>query len=96
LTSTFTLISVNPICAVLTRGQFSKEDPMKSRTIAVACVIAVLSFATAPVAAVAATTHQTKPSASRVDRSRDASSMGHVYRTSDRSSTDTSRDIRDR
>lgn len=51
---------------------------MKSRTIAIACAIAVLPLATAPVAAIAATTHQTKPTAS--PRRRRSTSRGDSRR----------------
>jgi hypothetical protein len=68
---------------------------MRSRTIAIAGSIAALSFAAAPVAAVAATTHHPS-TAARVDTSRDASGVRHVDRTPDKSSADTSRDTRDR
>lgn len=69
---------------------------MKSRTIAIAGSIAALSFAAAPVAAIAATPHHAKPSAVRVDHSRDSSGVRHLDRTPDRRNLDTSRDIRDR
>jgi hypothetical protein len=58
---------------------------MRSRTIAIAGSIAALAFAAAPIAAVAATTHQSGAQASRVDRSRD---VRHVDRTPVRSSMD--------
>jgi Ni/Co efflux regulator RcnB len=69
---------------------------MRSKTIAIAGSIAALSFAAAPVAAVAATTHHTHTSAARVDRSRDVRGVRHTDRTPDRSSADNSRDVRDR
>lgn len=68
---------------------------MRSKTIAIAGSIAALSFAAAPVAAVAATHHSHAPAA-RVDSSRDKSGVRHVDRTPDRKSADSSRDIRDR
>ena len=67
---------------------------MKSRTIAIAGSIAALSFAAAPVAAVAATTHHAKPPA-RVDRSRDLRSARHFDKTRDHKSADSRRDARD-
>lgn len=66
---------------------------MKSRTIAIAGSIAALAFASAPVAAIAATTGPEKPAGElRIDRSRDASGDHHL----DRSKADGSRDVRDR
>ena len=62
---------------------------MRSRTIAIAGSIAALAFVATPIAAVAATTHQSGAQASRVDRSRD---VRHVDRTPDRSSLDGSAD----
>lgn len=69
---------------------------MRSRTIAIAGSIAALSLAAAPVAAGTATTHHSTASAMRVDRSRDLRGVRHVDQTPDRTSTDNSRDIRDR
>jgi len=69
---------------------------MKTKRLAIAGSIAALSFAAAPVAAVAATSHHAAPSAARVDRSRDVRGVRHVDRTPDRTSADNSRDIRDR
>ena len=62
---------------------------MRSRTIAIAGSIAALAFAATPIAAVAATTHQSGAQTSRVDRSRD---VRHIDRTPDRSSMDGSMD----
>lgn len=70
---------------------------MKSRTIAVATSIAALAFASAPITAVAAAKSNHKPETQRVDRSRDASGVRHLDKSSfDKSSFDKSRDIRDR
>ena len=83
-------------------GQPSKEDSMKTKTLAIAGSIAALSFAAAPVAAIAATSHQPARTVSQLDRSRDARGVRHVDRTPDRASsidrtsTDRSRDIGDR
>jgi len=62
---------------------------MRSRTIAVAGSIAALAVGATPIAAVAATTHQSGAQASRVDRSRD---VRHVDHTPDRGSLDGSAD----
>ena len=62
---------------------------MRSRTIAIAGSIAALAVGATPIAAVAATTHQSDAQASRVDRSRD---VRHIDRTPDRSSMDGSAD----
>jgi Ni/Co efflux regulator RcnB len=62
---------------------------MRSRTIAIASSIAALSFAAAPIAAVAATTHHSPTSSARIDRSRDSRDVRHVDKTRD-SSRDTS------
>ncbi len=69
---------------------------LKSRTIAIAGSIAALSFAAAPVAAIAATMHHSTASTTRIDRSRDSSGVRHVDKTPDRQSADPSRDTRDR
>jgi hypothetical protein len=71
---------------------------MRSRTIAIAGSIAALSFAAAPVTAIAASKAHDRPTTtSRLDRSRDSSGVRHVDKTSvDKGSTDTSRDLRDR
>ena len=69
---------------------------MKPRTIAIASSIAALSFAAAPIAQAASTTHHPTGTQSRVDRSRDASGVRHVDRTPDRTSADRSKDVRDR
>jgi len=75
---------------------------MKTKTLAIAGSIAALSFAAAPVAAIAATSHQTPRPVAQVDRSRDARGVRHVDRTPDRTSsidrtsTDRSRDISNR
>jgi hypothetical protein len=69
---------------------------MRSRTIAIAGSIAALSFAAAPIAAVAATPHHSAAATARADRSRDASGVRHVDKTPDKSSADASRDKRDR
>jgi hypothetical protein len=71
---------------------------MKTKILAVAGSIAALSFAAAPVAAVAATTHHPAPAAgSRLDRSRDARGVRHADKSPDnsRDRADNSRDIRD-
>ena len=68
---------------------------MKSRTMAIAASIAALSFAAAPVAAFAASSHHDSTTQSRVDRSRDASGARHVDKSPDRSRVDTSLDKRD-
>ena len=71
---------------------------LKSRTIAIAGSIAALSFAAAPVAAVAATTHHGTATAVRTDRSLDSRDGRHVDRTpdrADRTGADSSRDVRD-
>jgi hypothetical protein len=65
---------------------------MRSRTIAIAGSIAALALAATPVAAVAATTHQSGTQAAGVDRSRDVRDVRHVDRTPDRSSMDGSAD----
>ena len=65
---------------------------MRSRTIAIAGSIAALSFAAVPIAQAASTTHHPATTAVRVDRSRDASGVRHV----DRTSADRSVDKRDR
>ncbi len=67
---------------------------MKTKSLAIAGSIAALSFAAAPIAAVAATHHHA-PSAARVDSSRDLRGVRHVDRSPDRTSADRSRDIRD-
>lgn len=74
---------------------------MKSRTIAIVGSIAALTFAAAPLSAVAATKHHnTKPPA-RVDRSRDLREVRHADKSpdaksgADSRSADTSRDVRD-
>jgi Ni/Co efflux regulator RcnB len=69
---------------------------MRTKTIAIAGSIAALSFAAAPVAAVAASTHHGHESAAHVDRSRDIHGVKHAERTPDRHSQDKSRDARDR
>ena len=62
---------------------------MRSRTIAIAGSIAALLFAATPIAAVAATTHHTAASATRIDRSHDSRDVRHVDKTPD-TSRDTS------
>jgi hypothetical protein len=89
-------MGVNPKAPFPRRITLTKEDPMKRRTLAIAGSIAALSFAAAPVAAVAATPHHSTHTAARVDRSRDLRDGRHVDRTPDRTSVDTSRDIPDR
>lgn len=69
---------------------------MRSKTIAIAGSIAALSFAAAPVGAVAATTHQHHAPAASVDRSRDVRGVRHVDRTPDRNGTNNSPDSLDR
>jgi len=68
---------------------------LKPRTIAIAGSIAALSFAAAPIAQAASSTHHPTPAQSR-DRSRDRSGARHFDRTPDRTSTDRSTDGRDR
>jgi hypothetical protein len=58
---------------------------LKSRTIAIAGSIAALSFAAAPVAAIAATPHHSTASTTRSDRSRDSRDVRHVDKTRDSS-----------
>ena len=67
---------------------------MRSKTIAITASLAALSFAAAPVAAVAATPHHHRASETRIDRSRDVRGVRHVDRTPDRHSADNSRDTR--
>lgn len=70
---------------------------MKSRTIAIAGSIAALTFAAAPITALAATnTHQRPAAQSRLDRSRDASGVRHVDKSPDKRSADPSPDKLDR
>jgi hypothetical protein len=74
---------------------------MKSRTLAIAGSIAALTFAAAPVTAIASPAGHNRAAESQLDRSRDATGTRHVDKTSDKSkdraenSTDNSRDIRD-
>jgi hypothetical protein len=73
---------------------------MKSRTIAIAGTIAALTFASAPVAATAATNAPKPPapvSQSPLDRTRDATGVRHVDPSGDKSKDrhDSSRDLRD-
>ena len=65
---------------------------MRSRTIAIAGSIAALTFAAAPVAAVAATTQHSGTQAVRTDRSRDVRDVRHVDRSPDRTGADHSAD----
>ena len=71
---------------------------MKSRTIAIAGSIAALTFAAAPVTAVAATKANHRPATElKLDRSRDASGVRHTDKSPDNSKdrADNSRDVRD-
>lgn len=71
---------------------------MKSRTIAIAGSIAALTFAAAPVSAIAATSAHSRPATeSRVDRTRDATGARHGDKSSDKSkdSAENARDARD-
>jgi hypothetical protein len=92
LTGAFTLIGVNPLRPSQAQHLCPKEDQVRSRTIAIAGAIAALSFAAAPVAAIAATAHHSTASAARIDRSRDVRGVRHVDRTPDRHSADSTRD----
>jgi hypothetical protein len=65
---------------------------MRSRIIAIAGSIAALTFAAAPVAAVAATSQHSGTHAARVDRSRDIRDVRHVDRSPDRTSAGHSAD----
>jgi hypothetical protein len=65
---------------------------MRSRPIAIAGSIAALSFAAAPIAQAASTTHHPATTAARVDLSRDASGTRHIDKTPDPRSADNSRD----
>ena len=72
---------------------------MTSRAIAIAGSIAALTFAAAPVSAIAATTAHHRPAVeSRVDRSRDAGGVRHADTSKDnsRDRADKSRDVSDR
>jgi hypothetical protein len=70
---------------------------MTSRTIAIAGSIAALSFAAAPVTAIAAAKSHDRPATqSRIDRSRDASGLRHNDSSPDRSSADKLGGLRDR
>jgi hypothetical protein len=65
------------------------------RTLAIAGSIGALSFAAAPIAQAASTTHHPTAAQSR-DHSRDRSDPRHHDRTPDRATTDRSPDGRDR
>jgi len=72
---------------------------MKSRTIAIAGSIAALTFAAAPVTAIAASKAPQRPATqTRLDHSRDATGVRHLDKSPDKSNdrADNSRDIRDR
>jgi len=56
---------------------------MKSRTIAIVGSIAALTFAAAPVTAIAATHSHHPAKQSRIDRSRDASGSRHADKSPD-------------
>ena len=70
---------------------------LKPRTIAIAGSIAALSFAAAPVAALASTPHHTTTSTVYVDRSHDRGSLdkSSLDKSRDHTSPDYSRDVRD-
>jgi hypothetical protein len=71
---------------------------MRSKTIAIAGSIAALTFAAAPVTAIAATKAPHRPaSESRLDRSRDVSGVRHVDKSPDKSKdrADNARDAGD-
>jgi hypothetical protein len=89
LTGVFTLIGVNPVRPSQGANPH-KENPMRSKPIAIAASIAALSLAAAPAAALASGQHGSS------DRSRDVHGIKHVDKTRDLSSFDSSRDIRDR
>jgi hypothetical protein len=81
------------------RKTLGKEDQMKSRTIAIAGSLAALAFAAGPVTATAAAQANHRPAVeSRIDRSRDATGVRPVDKSSDagKRGSDYSRDLRDR
>ena len=72
---------------------------MKSRSIAIAASITALTFAAAPVSAIAASKAHLRPATeSRVDRSRDANGIRHADKSADNSKdhADNSPDVSDR